>query len=201
MTLGTATTVALRRTREAKAIDPLRFVAAAAAHLHGWAVSEEGRRRTARVLRSLDRGTWQVRRNIRLPDGGRADHLAIGPSGVYLLDSRAWHGVVTVDHKGATITPPGQPAAAWIARGQHCSLAPAAAALRRAASTTDGPRLDPHAVVVIWAPFPEGLAVSGAITYVSGDRLAAWMSEQPCRQAITAARGERAEPVLAHSSS
>ena len=111
MTLGTATTVAVRRTREAKAIDPLRFVAAAAAHLHGWAVSEEGRRRTARVLRSLDRGTWQVRQNIRLPDGGRADHLAIGPSGVYLLDSRAWLGVVTVDHKGATITPPGRPAA------------------------------------------------------------------------------------------
>jgi hypothetical protein len=32
--------------------------------------------------------------------------------------------------------------------------------------------------VVIWAPFPEGLAVSGGITYVAGDRLAGWMSDE-----------------------
>jgi hypothetical protein len=34
---------------------------------------------------------------------------------------------------------------------------------------------------VIWAPFPEGLAVSGGITYVAGDRLAGWLSQQPRR--------------------
>jgi hypothetical protein len=199
MTLGTATTAAVRRARGAKTVDPLRFVVTAAAHVHGWAAGEEGRRRTARVLRSLDHGAWQVTQNIRLPDGGHADHLAIGPSGVYLLDSRAWHGVVTVDHKGATITPPGQPAAAWIARGQHCSLAPAAAALGRAFSAAGGSRPGPHAVVVIWSPFPDGLAVSGGITYVAGDRLAAWMSERPRHTAAEASRGEVAGRLLAQS--
>jgi Nuclease-related domain len=109
MTLGTATTVAIRQVRGAAALDPLRILAAAAEHVHGWAATAEGRRRTARVLQSLDPGAWRVTQDIRLPDGCRADHLAVGPSGVYLLDSRAWLGVVTVDHKGATITPEGRP--------------------------------------------------------------------------------------------
>jgi Nuclease-related domain len=181
MTLGTATTVAVRRARGAKAIDPLGIVVAAAEHVHGWAAGEDGRRRTARVLRSLDNGTWQVTQNIRLPDGGHADHLAIGPSGVFLLDSRAWHGVITVDHKGATITPPGRPAAAWIARGQHCSLAPAAAALGRVLSKAGSSLPGPHAVVVVWSPFPDALAVSGGITYVAGEHLAEWLSGQTRR--------------------
>jgi hypothetical protein len=187
----------VRRARGEKAIDPLRMLVTAAARVHGWAANEEGRRRTARVLRSLDPATWQVSQDIRLPDGGSADHLAVGASGVYVLASRAWHGVVTVDHKGATITPPGRPAAAWIARGQHCSLAPAAAALGRA---TGRSLPGPHAVVVVWSPFPEGLAVSGGITYVAGDRLAGWMQEQPRRPDPAVTRSERTAPVLAGSS-
>jgi hypothetical protein len=192
MTLGTATTATVRQLRGATTLDPLRLLAAAAEHVHSWAVAAEGRRRTAQVLHSLDPGLWRVTQDIRLPDGGRADHLAVGPGGVYLLDSRAWEGLVTVDHKGATITPGGRPAAAWIARGQHCSLAPAAAALGRALSSAGGSLPAPHAVVVIWAPFPEGLVVSGGITYVAGDRLAGWLSDQPRRP-------ERAGEVLVSS--
>jgi hypothetical protein len=193
MTLVTATTAAVRQVRGARAVDPLRTMAAAAAHVHRWAATAEGRRRTAQVLQSLDPG-WHVTQNIRLPDGGHADHLAIGPSGVYVLDSRAWHGVVTVDHKGATITPEGRPAAAWTARGQHCSLAPAAAALGRAVCADGGSLPTPHAVVVIWAPFPEGVAVSRGITFVAGDRLAGWMSEQPRRPQVPS--GDRSGAVL-----
>jgi hypothetical protein len=199
MTPGTATTVTVRQLRRVRTIHPLRTVAAAATEVQGWAVAAEGRRRTRRVLRSLDREAWRITQQIRLPDGGHADHLAIGPGAAYLLDSRAWHGVVTVDHKGATITPEGRPAAAWTARGQHCSLAPAAAALGRAVPT-DSPLPAPRAVVVVWAPFPEGLAVSGGITYIAGERLAAWLSDQPRRPAHEISRDDgRAAPLLARS--
>src|SRR3954468_15141429 len=153
MTLGTATTVKVQHARRGKAIDPLGIVASAAAHVYAWAATADGRRRTGRVLQSLDCETWRVTERVQLPDGVHAEHLVIGPSGVYLLASRAWHGVVTVDHKGATITPEGRPAAAWTARGQHCSLAPAAAALGRTVSTAAGNSLPaPRAVAVIWAP-------------------------------------------------
>ena len=178
MTLGTST---VRRAGGARAIDSLQVLAAAAARIHRWAAATEGRRRTDRVLQSLDRGAWQVARDIRLQDGVHADHLLVGASGVYLLDSQAWQGLVTVDHKGATITPDGRPGASWTARGQHCSLAPAAAALGRTVSAA-GRRLPaPRAVVVIWARFPERLALSGGITYVAGEHLAEWLSDQPRR--------------------
>jgi hypothetical protein len=192
MTLGTATTVKVPHARPGRTIDPLGIVATAAAHVYAWAATADGRRRTGRVLQSLDRETWRVTERVQLPDGGQAEHLVIGPSGVYLLASRAWHGVVTVDHKGATITPEGRPAAAWTARGQHCSLAPAAAALGRAVSTAAGNSLPaPRAVAVIWAPFPERFAISGGITYIAGDDLAEWLSDQPRRLAGGAPLSDR----------
>ncbi|WP_170852181.1 nuclease-related domain-containing protein [Blastococcus sp. DSM 46786] len=178
MTLGTTRTTTARLAGGARLVDALRVVSVAAAQLHSWAATTEGRRRTGMVLRSLDRAEWQVTRLVRLPGGGQADHLVIGPTGAYLLDSRAWGGVVTVDHKGATITPGGRPETAWTARGQHCSLAPAAAALGRTVSTTGRRSVAPRAVVVVWATFPERLAVAGGITYVAGDHLVEWLSDR-----------------------
>jgi Nuclease-related domain len=204
MTLETATTVTVRQLRGVRGIDPLRLVAAAAAQVHDWAAKGGGQRRTGRVLQSLDPAIWRVHQNIQLADGGHADHLVIGPGGAYLLDSRAWHGAVTVDHKGATITPEGRPAAAWTARGQHCSLAPAAARFGRVVSRPAGsPLPTPRAVVVIWAPFPDGLAVSGGITYVAGEYLADWLSGEPRRgedhTTRTSLVGDPAGPVVAPS--
>src|SRR5215212_5319470 len=85
-----------RRGRGARAISPLSVVAVTAARLHAWAADTEARRRTEEVLRPIGRAGWMVAHNVRLPDGGRIDHLAAGPSGVYLLVSRVWQGVVTV---------------------------------------------------------------------------------------------------------
>jgi hypothetical protein len=171
-----------RRRAGARVNLSLRMVATAAALIHGWASAAEGRRRTEDVLRGLVGAGWQVAHHIKLPAGGHVDHLAVGPSGVYLLDSRVWHGVVTVDHKGATITPEQDPGAAWTARGEHSCLPPAAAAVVRALSAATGSTLPaPHAVVVIWARFPERVAVSGGVTYVAGEQLAGWLAAQPER--------------------
>jgi hypothetical protein len=165
-----------------KAFDPLRIVAAAAAQVYDWATAAEGRRRTEGALRALERAGWRVAHSVALPDGGRVDHLAVGPGGVYVLDSKAWRGVVTVDHKGATITPEHDPDAAWTARGQHRSLPPlAAAAVRALTAATGGPLPAPCAVVVIWAPFPDRVAVSGGVTYVAGEHLTDWLLGQPAR--------------------
>jgi hypothetical protein len=121
-----------------------------------------------------------VNHHIQVSGGVTVDHLAIGPSGVYVLDSRAWAGVVTVDNKGATITPKGDPGAAWTAYGHHRALPPAAAAVVRRLSVVTGDRIRaPRAVVVIWAAFPERVAVSGSLTYVAGEHLVRWLSDQP----------------------
>ena len=158
----------------------LRAVAALAAGVGSWAAAAEGRRRTEHALDILDRAQWRVWDRVALPGGGHVDHVIVGPSGVYVLASTSWHGVVTVDQKGATITPTGTPDTAWTARGQHRSLPPAAVAVVRSLNAANGTSFTaPRPVVVIWAPFPERIAVSGGVTYVAGEDLAGWLAGQP----------------------
>lgn len=159
---------------------PLRVVSAAAARLQNWAAATEAHGRTTRVLTGLAPGGWTFADDVRLADGHRIEHLVAGPGGVFVLVSKVWHGVVTVDHKGATITPAWDPGSAWTARGSHRSLLPAASATMRALYALTGtPVPAPRAVVVVWAPFPERVTVCGGVSYVAGERLADWLQEQP----------------------
>jgi hypothetical protein len=163
---------------------PLRAVASAAGLVQDWAHGTEGRRRTRRALRPLEQCGWRVDHDITLPGGIYADHLALGPCGVYVIDSRAWGGVVTVDHKGPTITPRGDPRAAWTANGHHRSLPPVAAAVVRSLAAAGLPVRAPRAVVAIWAPFPDRIAESGGVTYIAGAYLADWLAGQPTRLGV-----------------
>jgi Nuclease-related domain len=53
-----------------------------------WRRGAAGERRTARLLGQLERHGWAVLHDLALP-GSRAnlDHLAIGPGGVFVIDS------------------------------------------------------------------------------------------------------------------
>ena len=178
------TTVSRRDLRPARApaVGSLRAVAAAAARVHTWAASTEARRRTQHVLDPLRSSGWHVVHDVRLPGVQPIDHLMTGPGGVYLLMSTAWRGVVTVDQKGATITPERDPGSAWTARGPHRSLPPAASAVARALSAAaGGPVPAPQAVVVVWAPFPDRVAVCAGLSYVAGEHLVEWLAGRPGR--------------------
>jgi hypothetical protein len=61
-----------------------------------WRRGACGERRTARALRKLVRQGWTVLHDVAV-SGSRAngDHLLIGPPGVFLVDSKAWHGTIT----------------------------------------------------------------------------------------------------------
>jgi hypothetical protein len=67
-----------------------------------WRRGARGERRTARALRKLVRQGWTVLHDVAVP-GSRAngDHLLIGPPGVFLVDSKAWHGRITQAVNGA----------------------------------------------------------------------------------------------------
>jgi hypothetical protein len=56
-----------------------------------------GERRTARHLNKLVRQGWTVLHDLAIP-GSRTngDHLLIGPPGVFLIDSKTWHGTITL---------------------------------------------------------------------------------------------------------
>jgi hypothetical protein len=58
-----------------------------------WQRGARGERRTARQLDRLTRHGWIVFHDLAVPDSGaNADHLLIGPAGVFLADSKNWRG-------------------------------------------------------------------------------------------------------------
>ena len=64
-----------------------------------WQRGAHGERRTARLLDRLTRSGFVVLHDLAVPGSpGNVDHLVIGPSGVFVIDSKQWTGSV---HQGA----------------------------------------------------------------------------------------------------
>jgi hypothetical protein len=64
-----------------------------------WQRRAEGERRTARLLDRLVRDGFVVFHDLAVPDSpANVDHLVIGPSGVFVVDSKQWSGSV---HQGS----------------------------------------------------------------------------------------------------
>jgi hypothetical protein len=66
-----------------------------------WRRGAAGERRTARHLAALERHGWAVLHDLAVP-GSRAniDHLAIGPGGVFVIDSKQYRGRLQLDLSG-----------------------------------------------------------------------------------------------------
>jgi hypothetical protein len=66
-----------------------------------WRRGAAGERRTARLLGPLERHGWVVLHDLAVP-GSRAniDHLAIGPGGVFVIDSKQYRGRLQLDRSG-----------------------------------------------------------------------------------------------------
>jgi hypothetical protein len=64
-----------------------------------WQRGAHGERRTARLLNRLTRDGYVVLHDLAVPDSpANVDHLVIGPSGVFVIDSKQWTGSI---HQGA----------------------------------------------------------------------------------------------------
>jgi len=66
-----------------------------------WRRGAVGERRTAQLLGPLERQGWAVLHDLAIP-GSRAniDHLAIGPGGVFMIDSKQYRGHLQLDPSG-----------------------------------------------------------------------------------------------------
>jgi hypothetical protein len=64
-----------------------------AAELAAWRRGAAGERRTARLLGQLERHGWAVLHDLAVPGShANIDHLAIGPGGVFVIDSKLYTG-------------------------------------------------------------------------------------------------------------
>lgn len=142
-----------------------------------WVAGAEGERQTEDALRSLGREGWLIRHDLAA-GAGNIDHVAIGPPGVFLLDSKNWAGVeVTVDERGVpAVHRRDSPATRWPRDRVPHQLRRAAAEHHdtlRALGTRTGVWV--HPVAVIWAAFPARVVEAGGVAYVHGDELVEWL--------------------------
>lgn len=60
----------------------------------------EGEQLTAAALSQLPAGTWTVFHDLRWPGRrfANVDHVAVGPPGIFVIDSKNWSGSITVQN-------------------------------------------------------------------------------------------------------
>jgi endonuclease YncB( thermonuclease family) len=63
-----------------------------------WERGAAGEQATAAALDALPKETWTVFHDVRWPGRKYAnvDHVAVGPSGIFVIDSKNWSGMITV---------------------------------------------------------------------------------------------------------
>jgi hypothetical protein len=137
-----------------------------------WRRGAAGERRTARLLGPLERHGWVVLHDLAVP-GSRAniDHLAIGPGGIFVVDSKQYRGRLQLDGSGRL----------W--HGRY-PLAPTLQAVSFEADQAARVLLNPGVVVVPivavhGAQVPWGKVVMTGIPVVSARRLPRMLRELP----------------------
>ena len=163
-------------------------------HVDRWRRGSGGERRTARALRPLAPSEWAVRHDLSGSRGNR-DHVIVGRAGIFLLDSKAFGGVVRIEN--------GVVAVRWHEDGEDGYDLPnlgrrmrgAAASLAAELASASGVRAWVQPVVVVWADFAQGLVESDGVVYVHGDRVAEWLLGSPER--IAAATATKLKSALA----
>jgi len=66
-----------------------------------WRRGAAGERRTARLLGQLERQGWAILHDLAVPRSrANLDHLAIGPGGVFVIDSKQYRGRLQLDRSG-----------------------------------------------------------------------------------------------------
>ena len=144
-------------------------------HVAKWGRGAEGERLTAKELRVLEREGWRIEHDHQ-KEHYNVDHIAIGPFRWFMIETKTSTGSVSIEDGLYTVRWPDDPEATWTHKNLGRSMRQRAAELWNSAAN-DPDRKFVHAVVAIWAPFPEGLVHHDRVTYVHGSRLLAFLRD------------------------
>jgi hypothetical protein len=139
-----------------------------------WRRGARGERRTARELDRLTDRAWVVFHDLAVPDSrANVDHLAIGPSGIFLIDSKNWRGRLVFAPDGTL----------W--HGSYPMTAALATIAFEVAAIADALRTPSSAVepllVIHGSPIPWGEQFLGGVGILPGRQLVATLLALPPR--------------------
>ncbi len=154
-------------------------------YITNWEDGAQGEEWTAKELRPLSKQGWMVMHDLRDKRGdgkGNFDHVLVGPSGVFLLDSKSWPGITTIENGLPTLRrheDPDLPAHVYeFLPGRQRA---AATRLNKALKAETRIAVWVTPVVVVWGGFPQKQVSHDGVVFIRGDLVCAWIREQPVK--------------------
>jgi len=146
-----------------------------------WGVGAEGERRTEDQLRRLEHEGWSIVHDFQR-FRGNDDHVVSGPSGVYLLETKALRGTISIEDGVLTTRSFDDPRNVnrWTQLGE--TLPRRARELSVAARQQVDERVWVQPVVVVWGDFAYEPSEVDGVAYVRGDSLVEWLRSRPTRR-------------------
>jgi hypothetical protein len=149
-----------------------------------WQVGALGEQRTAKALQPLLQSGWVVINDLKRVRSNRVrynlDHVIVGPSGVFVLDTKNGAGAAEASGDRLRMTHPDgrlsydNDGLARHARAQGMEL-------NQLLRQRCGLHSWVTAIVVLWADFPSKVVAGDRMSYVHGSHLVEWLTTQPAR--------------------
>jgi hypothetical protein len=153
--------------------------------IENWRFGSYGERWTARELRKVKRHGWTARHDLDNGGYGNLDHVAIGPNGLFLIDSKHLHGRVEVEDGKLVCRHEASPRFEYQLDSQLERVETAAHFLEERLKEGLGWLPDVRAVIALWAEFSDEPVQIGKVTVVRGECLAEWLLRQSHRWTAT----------------
>ena len=152
----------------------------------------DGERSTEKELAPLERRGWAVGHDLPAKFGNY-DHLVVGPSGAFLLETKRYTGEAVLEDGVLSLRRGPDGRDTW--RMDEALAGRMRGSAREARRLLGAANINWVApVVVLWCDFPAHVAEHGGVTYVHGSRLARWLEAQPA--SVSAQSVENARSCL-----
>jgi len=149
-------------------------------YIEKWRMGFEGEKQTAKELKRLSKHPdWFVRHDIVREDRANRDHVAVGPAGVFLMDSKNFSGIGSVESDGLHVRQVEDPADGWTCEGLGTRMRAWGAELGESIRTATDVAVWVQPVVVLWMDFPPKVLESSGVFYVEGKSLGDWLAGRP----------------------
>jgi len=140
----------------------------------------EGEKQTAKELKRLSKHPdWFVRHDIVLGSRANRDHVVVGPAGAFLMDSKNFLGIGSVESDGLRVRQVEDPTDGWTCEGLGSRMRAWGAELGESIRTATDVEVWVQPVVVLWMDFPQKVLESGGVFYVEGKSLGEWLAGRP----------------------
>ncbi|MEJ7783826.1 MAG: nuclease-related domain-containing protein [Solirubrobacteraceae bacterium] len=168
------------------------------AHIERWRQGAQGEQQTARALRPLAREGWIVLNDLPR-QYGNIDHVAIGPPGVFLVETKNVGGIASVTDDALIVRWLEDPDDGYTNTAIGRRARGAAAELSRTLGAA-GERTWVQAIVVLWGRFEQERHEEQRVIWTHGSQLREILRSQTAIRLTPAAVAQLADHIRAAAS-